>query len=206
MHNFKVKYILDNGIERLEFNSEKEACNYFGVRQTTISAYNEGVYRGYKVSKIRPDTSYDYSNERLTNIYHHIRRRCTDKNNKDYKNYGGRGIKVCDEWLNNPRSFTEWALSNGYNDNLTIDRINVNGNYEPSNCRWVTIIEQNRNKRNSHNITINGEIHNCKEWSEISGISYSTIRTRFYAGWSPEDLLLPVGSKPKSHPHERSNN
>lgn len=83
---------------------------------------------------------------RLYHTWNGIKYRCENKNSKDYPHYGGRGIKMCPEWRNDFQAFYDWAMSNGYADNLTIDRIDVNGNYEPSNCRWITVAEQNRNK------------------------------------------------------------
>jgi hypothetical protein len=85
--------------------------------------------------------------ERLYNIWLHVKDRCLNPNCDSYHNYGGRGITVCEEWRNSYQTFREWALQNGYSDELTIDRLNVNGNYEPSNCRWLTRKEQNTNKR-----------------------------------------------------------
>jgi hypothetical protein len=128
--------------------------------------------------------------ERLYRIWMAMRARCRCKNISSYKYYGGRGIKVCKEW-NNYLVFKEWALSNGYDENLSIDRINHNGNYEPSNCRWTTAQEQANNKRNNHLITINGESHTLAEWSKLSGINYSTIRSRINRdNLKPEEVLL----------------
>lgn len=89
-------------------------------------------------------------NTRIYNIWRNMKGRCYNpKSYKNYKHYGGRGIKVCDEWLNDFKSFYNWSITHGYRDDLTIDRIDVNGNYEPSNCRWITMQEQNRNKRSN---------------------------------------------------------
>ena len=89
------------------------------------------------------------SHKQYDKLYHTwtgIKYRCYNTNCKDYKHYGARGIKMCDEWLHDFLAFKNWCLNNGYEEELTIDRIDVNGNYEPTNCRWATIAEQNRNK------------------------------------------------------------
>lgn len=108
---------------------------------------------------------------RLYRIWKGMKNRCLNSSIKDYIHYGGRGIKVCDEWLNNFIIFKDWAMRNGYTDELTIDRIDVNGNYEPSNCRWITDKEQKRNKRNNHLLTINNETHCIAEWMEKLNVS-----------------------------------
>lgn len=97
---------------------------------------------------IKINTKHGDSHTRLYNIWQNMKDRCYRINNKNYKYYGERNILVCPEWFSY-MNFKDWALNNGYKDNLTIDRINVNGNYEPINCRWITIQEQQRNKRNS---------------------------------------------------------
>lgn len=107
-----------------------------------------------------------------------MKQRCYDETNVQYKNYGARGIKVCDEWRNSVESFYDWAINNGYEENLTIDRINVNGNYEPTNCRWTTVKEQCNNKTNNHLITYHGETMNLMKWSEKLGVNYYTLRSR----------------------------
>lgn len=125
-----------------------------------------------------------------------IKDRCLNPNCKDYKNYGGRGIKICPEWQNSFEVFRDWALANGYSEELTIERIDVNGNYEPNNCCWIPFKEQAKNRRSTHFITFNDETHNIREWAEITGIKESTIHFRIRSGWSIEETLTtPVMKK-----------
>ena len=130
---------------------------------------------------------------RLYGIWLGMRARCNIPNYHDYKYYGLRGIKVCDEW-NDYLAFKEWAINNGYADNLTLDRIDVNSNYCPGNCRWATKTEQGNNRRNNHLLTYNGETKTLKEWSDVSGIPYSTLKRRInvYGFTVKEALTLPV--------------
>lgn len=112
-------------------------------------------------------------------------KRCLNRNEQAYPNYGGRGILICEEWLgeNGFENFYKWSMENGYDDKLTIDRINVNGNYEPSNCRWVTYREQNRNKRNNIVILWNGETKILKDLCIELGMNYQTVKMRVHHGW-----------------------
>lgn len=129
------------------------------------------------------------SNSRIYMCWHDMKKRCYDKNNKRYKNYGGRGISVCGDWLgeNGFQNFFDWAMANGYTDELTIDRIDVNGNYCPENCRWITRKEQARNRTKSRIIEYNGEKKCLKEWSEILGVPYSRLSDRIVKlDWSIE--------------------
>lgn len=110
--------------------------------------------------------NHGYSKERLYGIWQGMKNRCGNPNVEKYSIYGGRGIKVCDEWAINYLPFRKWALNNGYKSNLQIDRIDSNLNYCPDNCRWVTPKEQQRNRTNSVYITAFGERKLRKEWLE----------------------------------------
>lgn len=115
---------------------------------------------------------------RLYNIWMNIKGRCCNKNNQKYYCYGARNITICDEWKDNFETFYEWSMNNGYADDLSIDRINNDGNYEPSNCRWTTNIEQANNKSINHFIEYNGESHTLAEWARIKGLSYKSLSLR----------------------------
>ena len=108
---------------------------------------------------------------RIYRIWKAMRNRCLNVNNKNYKQYGGRGINICDEWLDDDGflNFYEWSMKHGYADNLTIDRIDVNGDYTPNNCRWITQHEQTRNKRNTINITAHGKTMCLADWTAKYG-------------------------------------
>ena len=118
-----------------------------------------------------------------------MKNRCYNPNAKEYENYGGRGIKVCDEWLTY-WPFREWAYENGYSEELTLDRIDVNKGYSPENCRWISWEEQAGNKRTSMFIEYNGIKKTAAEWGRELGIGKDTITYRVRAGWSPEECLF----------------
>lgn len=121
--------------------------------------------------------------DRLQNIFLHMKDRCYNPNFKEYKHYGGRGITICDEWQTphswkGGRAFKKWALENGYADNLTLDRIDVNKGYSPENCRWVSMEVQQNNKRNNRLITYKGKTQTIAQWSREVGIPFKTIQGR----------------------------
>ena len=128
------------------------------------------------------------SKTRLFKIWTGMHERCERAKHKYFKDYGGRGIKVCDEW-NDYISFAEWARTNGYTDDLSIDRIDTNGNYEPSNCRWSTEKEQHNNKRSNHIVEYKGEQYTLTQLAEKIGIGKTTLRERLKMGWSVEDAV-----------------
>lgn len=136
------------------------------------------------------------SQHRLYSIYKDMGRRCNDPKNKSYSQYGGIGIKVCKEWsgAENFLNFYNWAMSHGYDEALTLDRIDCNGDYCPENCRWADVETQANNKRNNDNITINGVTKSKAQWAREYGISYRTICSRLNHGVDPVlAVTTPVG-------------
>lgn len=113
---------------------------------------------------IQRRTTHGLSYTRLCATFRRMKQRCYNKNDKKYYCYGARGIKICDEWLKDPRNFYDWALSNGYKEDLSIDRIDVNGNYEPSNCRWADSIIQANNRTTNRYIEMDGEKLTLAQW------------------------------------------
>lgn len=127
--------------------------------------------------------------KRLITIRHSMYCRCFYPATHGYERYGGRGIKICEEWLNEPNSFYEWAINNGYEKDLTIDRIDVNGNYEPSNCRWVTKEVQDNNRRNNRKITYKGKTKTLSQWAKQYKINIVTLSDRLKTGMSIDEAL-----------------
>lgn len=145
-------------------------------------------------------TTHKLTHSKLYRIWANLKKRCNDTS---YKYYGGRGITVCPEWQNDFMNFYDWAINNGYDENAkrgecTIDRIDVNGNYEPLNCRWVDYKTQMNNTRFNHLLEFEGQIHTTSEWAKIKGINRGTIYSRLKLGWSIEKTLTQTIQK-----HER---
>lgn len=132
--------------------------------------------------------SHGLSKERIYSTWRGMLSRCEDENDKSYKSYGGRGIKACSDW-HDLQNFVDWAYANEYDDSLTLERIDVNGNYEPNNCTWIPIEKQALNKRNTIRIEYKGETKTISEWSKELGISQGLIRSRFKSGMSPSDIF-----------------
>ena len=147
-----------------------------------------GCYHKEVVAK--QQTTHGGTKTRLFTIWQNMKRRCYNQNYKFYEYYGGRGITICDEWLNDFVSFRDWAVSAGYNDTLTIDRIDSDGNYEPSNCRWISRKAQVNNCRSNRVYEINGERKTIAEWCEIYGVPHERTRRRVVnEGWDILDAL-----------------
>lgn len=126
-----------------------------------------------------------YKHTRIHHIWVDIRQRCNNPHNHAYANYGGRGITVCEDW-NNFTAFLSWSKANGYSDNLTIDRIDVNKGYCPDNCRWVSRKVQSINKRNNRLVTYKGQTKTLREWADTFHVNYDMLRYRL-DNWSNLD-------------------
>lgn len=140
--------------------------------------------------------THNLSKTRLYNIWSKMKDRCYNENSPAYKWYGARGITVCDEWLHDFQAFYDWAMANGYRDNLTIDRRDTNGDYEPSNCRWTDWVTQANNTRSTVFLTYHGETKTVTEWSKITGIKRNTLLGRKRIGYTDEECIdVPLCSR-----------
>lgn len=182
------------------FGSEKDACQFLGVKKCSVASCfrKKSKCKGWKVERVGIST-HGETKTRLHKIWEAMRSRCCDKNHKHFGDYGGRGIHICEEWSDYIH-FRNWALNNGYSEDLTLDRIDVNGDYCPENCRWADWEIQQNNKRSNHNLTYGGKTQTISEWSRSTGINKTTIRARIMAGWSVEDVLnKPVRKRLNGH-------
>lgn len=200
MKHYTTIYRLSRLEEARTFDSERAACEFLGVKPSGVSScYLKGKEcRGWRIERIGLST-HGETNTRLHRIWSAMHERCERKSHEYFHCYGGRGIKVCEEW-NDYKKFREWALNNGYAENLTLDRINVNDNYCPENCRWADWEIQQNNKRSNHNLTYEGQTKTISEWSRFTGINKTTIRARIASGWSADDVLnKPVRKRLNGH-------
>lgn len=168
-----ICYVWNNKLTR-KTHSAKRSCGCFQQEKHTTT-----IHGGSKTPLFKKWMGMKY--------------RCYDVNANHYQDYGGRRIRICDEWKNDFSAFQSWAISSGYKDGLSIDRIDVNGNYEPNNCRWVSLKQQQKNKRNVKLFTYKGETHNIAEWAELLGIKYGTLWKRLKKGMSFEDAISVTG-------------
>lgn len=158
----------------------------------------ERVVKGYDFRRhhykscgcITGNTRHGLRYTRVYEVWKAIKARCYNPHDKFYKNYGGKGIKVCIEWLNDPKAFHDWAVENGYKKGLSIDRINVNGDYEPANCRWASMREQANNKTSTVRVLYKGKLYTLYELEKLSGISRNNLYQRLFVyKWDIERAL-----------------
>lgn len=187
-------------IERVEnnkFNQVQWKCRCDCGKEVIVKAYSLTTGQTKSCGCLKKEQNYiniakvkhNMTNTRLYNIWRDMKSRCLNPNNKRHKFYFDKGITVCDEWKNDFMNFYNWAINNGYRDNLTIDRINNNGNYEPKNCRWATITEQNNNQSNNIRIKYNESEYTLSELSKIYNIKRATLYDRIKRGWTIDEAL-----------------
>lgn len=181
------KKILSKGKTDRQFLCQCECGNQIIARFKSLRNGKRVTCGCYK-PKGQPPT-HNKSKTRLYHIWKNMIYRCTNPERSHYEYYGGRGIKVCQDWVNDFETFETWALNNGYEESLTIDRIDVNGDYTPDNCRWATRKEQANNTRNNRIITFNGVSKSITQWSEETGISKNLIWERLRRN-TPIDKLF----------------
>lgn len=141
---------------------------------------------------VERNTKHSKRHSKLYAVWRGLRSRCNNSNHPFYCDYGGRGITVCKEWDNTNdgfQNFYDWSVKSGYKDDLSIDRIDNNGNYEPNNCRWATIKQQCNNRRSNIVLNYKGVAHTVSEWSEIIQVKSGTIYQRIYKGWNTGEIL-----------------
>lgn len=176
----------DCGNERVLSSGEwnrhaRYSCGCYGRELASVRAYKQHLTHGH-------------SSSRLYGIWNAMKQRCNNPNVKEYNFYGGRGIKVCDEWSHDYTSFERWMLDNGYSEEekrgkCTLDRIDVNGDYCPENCRLATQKQQANNTRKNRLLTYNGSTKTVSEWADFMGMNANTLRSRLSYGWSVERCL-----------------
>lgn len=168
-------------------------CDCGGRTFTKMNRLRTGTTRSCGCLPRKP-TTHGFTKQgrhKLYSIWNAMIMRCYNAKQNSFKNYGGRGIKVCDEWRHDPAAFINWALQQGWKDGsgLSIDRRDTNGDYKPSNCRFATDTEQANNKRNNVFLEMNGTRHSVCDWGRLLGIRSSTIMARLKHKWDVERAL-----------------
>lgn len=174
-------------------------CDCGTIKEIGLNNFNKGKTEscGCLHSEITRKRNFKHGlyGTRIHKSWRHMIDRCQNPKDKRFVHYGGRGIKVCSEWQEFI-NFYEWAIANGYNDTLTIERKDVDGDYCTDNCMWATCKQQQNNRRNNRYITFQGRTLTSQQWSEELGIAAGTIRFRLDRGWAVEDALFkPLKSK-----------
>ena len=163
-------------------------CDCGNVIRVRASSLLSGNTTSCGCKRIESITKHNMTNSPLFNVWRNMKERCENKSYKSYENYGGRGVKVCNEWKEFS-VFYEWAMDNGYERGLSIDRIDNDGGYNPANCRWVKMRTQSRNRRTNVVLEYDGEKHCLADWAKILGINRNTIGWRYRNGWTVKEIL-----------------
>jgi hypothetical protein len=157
-----------------------------GSHLTTGNTVSCGCVRRERTGEL--NQTHRLSKHPLYEVWCGMKARCYQENHVAFGRYGGKGVRVCKEWLSF-ENFYKWSISNGYSKGLTIDRIDSDGDYEPNNCRWTTYLQQGRNTSRNHLVTVNGISKPLSVWSEENGIKYGTILSRIRKGWDERDAV-----------------
>lgn len=176
--------------DKHKYKIYKCQCSCGNIIYTNCNSLKSGNTKSCGCLKNEKLTKHGKYYTRLYRIYNNMKNRCCNKKHRDFQYYGGRGVTVCDEWLDDFTTFYDWAMKNGYKDNLTLDRIDVNGDYEPSNCRWTTPKEQANNTRNNVCLTYNGETKTLHQWADTLGLKYACLYSRYRRKWKIKDILF----------------
>lgn len=180
-------------------------CDCGNTVERTVDVFTRGKSSCGCVQKENLDNmsknnvTHNMTKTRLYGIYKNMLSRCYREKDIHYPSYGARGITVCEEWKNDKECFFEWAMNNGYADNLTIERKDNDKGYSPNNCTWVTKEMQYKNKRQNIMITHNGKTMCAEDWSKETGIPATTIRWRYKHGWEVEKIF----NKPLPAPYQK---
>lgn len=180
----------DIGKKRVKWICKCDCGNISIVRSDSLEL---GKIRSCGCSRNNLLNHYGLDGNRIYTIWRRMKDRCYNNKSKSFSCYGGRGIKVCDEWLTKFDNFYNWAINGGYKKTLTLDRIDTNDDYCPENCRWATMREQNNNRRNNHYIEYNGEKLTLTQWANRYGVNPNTLRSRLKSGKSLKNALINNG-------------
>lgn len=185
-------------VEKLKLNNHKETewlclCDCGNEYVSTSNRLTSGKTTQCRACSFkqmaRKQTIHGCEPVKLWRTYQNMKTRCNNENSLDFKRYGERGIKVCDEWNSSFANFKKWALENGWSENLTLDRIDNNIGYSPDNCRWVTMTTQSNNRRSNRILVCDGKKDTMANWARRTGLPYWLIQTRLSKGWSEEQAL-----------------
>lgn len=183
-------YVQPNGRHRPGWKCQCECgktAMVLGENLTSGRSRSCGCYQKEYMSAHK--STHRETNTKLYGVWCSMKSRCYNPNVKYFKDYGGRGITVCQEWRESYESFRDWALSHGYKDGLSIDRIENDSGYSPGNCRWVTRAVQSNNRRSNNMLTLNGETHSISEWAKLLNVNSRRLYNRYYSGWDAEKIL-----------------
>ena len=186
--NWKINQLNIDDVKRLYYGEGMTQAEVAEALESTIYVVQRFMKRNGL--KTRATKHGGYHKEPWVAAYRSMFYRCYNPKCSQYKNYGGRGIEVCEEWRESIEAFAKWVETSNYEEGLTLDRIDVNGNYEPSNCRWATQKQQANNRRSSAYITIGNETKTIAEWAEYSGLKCATIGRRYRVSGVRDERLL----------------